>query len=342
MEHPPFVAVDVGGTHVRVGLVAEGGASAQAVRILRYRQYACADHSGLADILEAFAAERGEAKPRGGGVSGAVIAAAGHVQADGTLVSANLPWPVSLAALRERLRLSRLELINDFEAVAHAAPYFETMDARPLSGPEAAPAGPVLVVGPGTGLGAALSTSAGGRTVVLPTEAGHAGLAPGTETELALLGELMQRHRHVPAEAVLSGPGLVALYGALCALRGVAALHRTPEAVSAAALAGDDALARECLQTFCAWLGGTVGNLALQTGARRVYLAGGILPRIHGFLAESDFASRFRDKGTMRAALEQVPVRLIEHGQLGVIGAAVRYLEIAQTRQGRRTASTHG
>ena len=57
-----------------------------------------------------------------------------------------------------------------------------------------------------------------------------------------------------------------------------------------------------------------------------VYLAGGILPQIQSFLLHSTFKARFLDKGPMRSVLERVPVRLIEHGQIGVIGAASWYL----------------
>ncbi len=325
-----FLAADVGGTHARVGLMraehTSVGAGASTARPLHYRAYACADYAGLAEILQTFLAEVAATHPHDATVEGAAIAAAGQVQPDGTLVSANLPWPVSRRMLRERLRLERLELINDFEAVAHATPAFAAVDALLLSGPQTTAPGPVLVVGPGTGLGAALWIPDGDRARVVATEAGQASLAPGDATELALLGQLMQQHAHVPAESVLSGPGLLRLYVAICGLHGAEPTHRTPEAISAAALAGHDAQALASLHTFCAWLGGTVGDLALQTGAQCVYLAGGILPHIRPFLAQSRFALRFCDKGAMRATLAQVPVRLIEHGQLGVIGAATWYL----------------
>src|SRR5690606_14013229 len=105
--------------------------------------------------------------------------------------------------------------------------------------------GPLLVLGPGTGLGAALwiPTLRGG--VVLPTEAGQAALAMRTPLELDLLRQLQASGGHVPIEHALPGPGLLQLYRGLCALRGVAAVHTQPAAVSTAALAGDDPLAGE-------------------------------------------------------------------------------------------------
>jgi glucokinase len=82
------------------------------------------------------------------------------------------------------------------------------------------------------------------------------------------------------------------------------------------------------LRVFCGWLGSTVGDFVLLYGAQGgVYLAGGILPQIKEFLLRSDFVQRFRDKGAMRALLARVPVNLIEHGQLGVLGAAGWYLD---------------
>jgi glucokinase len=93
-------------------------------------------------------------------------------------------------------------------------------------------------------------------------------------------------------------------------------------------LAGGDEAAVEALDVFCGLLGSFVGDLVLLYGARGgVFLAGGILPQIRELLLQSRFAERFFNKGVMRPYLEQIPVRLMEHGQLGVIGAAGLYLE---------------
>ena len=118
------------------------------------------------------------------------------------------------------------------------------------------------------------------------------------------------------------------LYRILSEMRGAKAALDTPEAVTLAAMQASDSVALETLHIFCALLGGFVGNMALLYGARGgVYLTGGILPGMREFLVKSQFVNRFLDKGRMRPFLERVPVRLMEHGQLGVIGAAGWYLE---------------
>jgi glucokinase len=189
---------------------------------------------------------------------------------DGTVITANLPWPLSLADVRARTGLDELRLVNDFEAVAYAAAQVDASEVLQLAGPEApaTPAGPILIVGPGTGLGAAVWIPTRSGPVVLPTEAGQSALAAGNDVELDILRHWLRNRAHVPNEHALSGPGLLHLYLALCEMRGAAPHQTTPGDITAAALADEDALAREALDVFCGLLGSTVGDMALPTASR--------------------------------------------------------------------------
>ncbi|MCD7099965.1 glucokinase family protein [Stenotrophomonas sp. MMGLT7] len=312
----PFLAADVGGTHVRVGRVQASGDRARPVSVLDYRKYRCADFPSLSSILEDF-------RSSGPAVRDCVIASAGFPLADGSVITTNLPWPLSLPRIRQDLELASVHLVNDFEAVAHATAYVDASEMLQLAGPAHRPPGPMLVLGPGTGLGAAVWIPTEHGPVVLPTEAGQAALASNTELEMALVRHMLRERSHVSVEHALSGPGLMNLYRALCAIRGTVPLHAAPGDITAAALAGSDPLAVESLEVFCGLLGSTVGDMALLYGIQGgIHLAGGILPQIRDFLIGSRFVPRFLDKGPMREALERIPVKLVEHGQLGVLGAA--------------------
>jgi glucokinase len=311
----PFIAADVGGTHARVGLV-QSADSGRRVAVRAYRKYACADFPDLDTILRDFIDSEARSP-----IHRCAVACAG-VPIDGVVVNTNLAWPVSVTALREHLGLADLALINDFEAVAHAARFIDPATSRHLAGPQRGE-GPLVVVGPGTGLGSAVSIPADQGPVVLPTEAGQINLAPAARLERKLLARLAADNNYVPYEQVLSGPGLVVVYRELAQIRGRETILDKPEAITEAALAATDASAVETLDLFCALLGSFVGNLVMLHGAAGgVYLTGGIVPRISEFLERSAFMDRFLDKGRMRAFLERVPVRLLEHGRLGVIGAA--------------------
>lgn len=336
----PFLAADVGGTHARIGLIQPAASAADhagRLRVLHYRTFACADYADLHDILREFIAELDGPVARH-----ACLACAGLVRGD-ELINANLPWRVSISRLRSELRLDRVVLVNDFKAVAYAAHFQGVAPSSLVAGSGTIdPAQPRLVVGPGTGLGAAVLIPGKTRPGILATEGGHAALSARTELELDILRRLGGGARHVPNEQVFSGPGLLTLYRTLCALRAVQAQFESPARITAAALARSDALAVETVDIFCAWFGSLIGDLVMTLGAYGgVYLAGGVLPQILPLLRESDFAARLSDKGALRDVLERVPVHLIDHGQLGVTGAAHWFLD-HESEETKSEKQVHG
>lgn len=312
-----FLAADVGGTHARIGLIAfESGQHTPSV--LAYRVYKCADFAGLDAIVRAFRREFAVAPDR------FALACAGFLH-DGVVVNNNLHWPVVPGELRKALALSEVEVLNDFAALAYGTAYLESDSITTLHNPPphaASGRGPVVIVGPGTGLGVAVRLP-DAHPKVLATEAGHIQFAARVGREQQVLGELSLPDMHVPYDHVLSGPGLVRLYRALCHLDGAPAVFQDPAAITSAAGAGTNAQALETLQLFCGWLGSFSGDLAMLYGATGgIYVAGGFLSRITDFMANSRFIERFLDKGVVRPFLETVPVHVVDHAQLAVIGAA--------------------
>jgi len=317
----PFLAADVGGTFARVALMQVPRGEGREPEVLAYRKLACADFAGLTELLQSFVDT-----DAGAGVRHCVLACAGHVR-DDEVLNDNSPWPIHLAQLRQALALDDVAVLNDFEALGHALGNGPTGGSRRLCGPTVPSDGPVLVIGPGTGLGAAvrLPPSAGGH--VLATEAGQMDFAPGSIREREVLALLAPHGGYVAYERLVSGPGLLATYAALCALRGETPALATPGEVTAAAAACSDAQAVEAVQVFCASLGSFAGSLAMTfmaTGG--VYLAGGFLHSMFTLLEHSAFEERFLHGRSVRAFLSQVPVWVTEHGRHGVLGAAQWYL----------------
>ena len=317
VQGAPFLATDVGGTHARLALVqrrADGS-----IHILDQHKYACADFPSLTAIVADFLA-----KPGRGPVHDAAIGCAG-MRRDDLVISINLPWPVSLSELRA-LGIERVAAVNDFVAVAHAEQCMSPENSVLLRGPAIAATGPSLVIGPGTGLGAALRIPYGTKTLVLPSEAGQMAFAAGNAREIAVLAKMLETLPYVSTEQIVSGPGLLKLYKALCAIDGVTPRQQMPAAVVDAARAGDDPHALEAARMFCDVLGSVLGDLVMLGSATSVYIAGGIMPKMRDFISGSDFHARFLNKGVMRTLLEDVPVWLIDHPHKGVIGAASWYL----------------
>ena len=328
MTRTPFLAADIGGTHARVALVRAARGEHTDVETLAYRSFTCAEFPTLAALLRAFL-DAETLDP----VRHCVLACAGQLMGDEVL-NDNLAWPIRLSILREMLTLDDIAVLNDFEALGHALDGSLAHGSRHLCGPHTHGAGPRLVVGPGTGLGAAVRVPGPDGGFVLTTEAGQMDYAPNSLRERALLAHLAPDGGYVEFERIVSGPGLLTAYEALCALAGETPQHAMPQAVTRAAAAGNDARAAEAVEIFCASLGSLAGNLALAfmaTGG--VYLAGGFLSSMFALLERSAFEERFLHGRSARALLTRVPVWVMEHGRHGVLGAAHWYLRRDLSRE---------
>ena len=326
-----FLAADIGGTHVRLALVTR--TADQPPTLAAYRVYPCADHPHLEDILRSFCTDVGM-QPRE-----LVLACAGYVHA-GSVINKNLAWPVLPHVLKERLQLDHVWVLNDLQALAYAVGQGAANDAVVLkaSTAPATQAGPMIIVGPGTGLGAAVWLP-GKPPRVIATEAGHTQLSARIGREQQVLAQLAPPDTHVSHEMLLSGPGLHRIYTALCAIHDRYPSLHEPQAVSAAAMAGRDAIAHEALTLLCGWLGSFAADLAMLYGATGgICLAGGFLFQIADFLRSSPLLDRFLDKGVMRPFPQNVPIRVMDHGHHGVLGAAGWHIDIhndARTGDGR-------
>jgi glucokinase len=316
-----FLAADVGGTHARLGLIA-AAAKGGRPEILAYRTYCCSDHPHLEDIIRCFCEEL-DVQPRK-----LVPACAGYMHA-GSVINKNLAWRVMPQAMKESLGLDSVTFLNDLEALAYAVGHVASHHATTLKAPmvSAPENGPIVIVGPGTGLGAAVWFP-GAPSRVMTTEAGHTQLAARVGIEQQVLAQLAQADSHVSYEAVLSGPGLHRLYIALCATRDRYPSLGDPAAITSAALTGNDDVAREALTLFYGWLGSFTADLVMLYGATGgIYLAGGFLSGMVDFMRQSPFVERFLDKGVMRPFLQKVPIRVMDHDRHGVIGAASWHLD---------------
>jgi glucokinase len=303
---------DIGATHARFGLVSPDG------KLLLSRTLPDEDYPTIEDALAAFLAERGALPmPRQG-----AIAIASPIAGDRVAMT-NHPWSFSIAALRERLGFDRLEVINDFTALAFALPHLQPEDRQPVGGGTAAPGTPIGVLGPGSGLGVSGLIPCGNGWIALAGEGGHATMAPATARESAVIDSMRQRFDHVSAERLLSGPGLVNLYNTLAQLDRVPSRGYTAAQITDLGIRGEDPLCVETTAMFCAMLGTVAGNLALTLGARGgVYVGGGIVPRLGRAFLASEFRERFEAKGRFRSYLAAVPTFVVTHPLPAFLGCA--------------------
>lgn len=301
-----LVAVDVGGTNVRFAMVGADGLSA-------HHSMLCRDFPTLEAAFLAYQ-ERID-QP----LSAASIAVAGPVQAEHVIVTNN-HWRFGKRELMQALRLDRLLVVNDFTAQALAQNDPTAHGNLPILDGTGQTQAPLLVIGPGTGLGVAALVPSPVGPVPLEGEGGHVGFAPQEGLELDLLRRMQTEAPHVSAEHFVSGGGLETLYRLLSGGTELPA----PD-IGTAALAGD-ATARQSVHVMLGILGTVMADAILTIGCwRGAVIAGGIVAQLHGLVADSPFVGRLRHDGTMGHLLADLPVWLSVDPHAGLRGAAAAF-----------------
>ena len=300
----PVLVGDIGGTNARFALVEKKGAHP---RLLSHE--ATADHSGPSSAIKASLAKDGDrsAPPRS-----AILAIAGRV--DGPEIQlTNAHWTVAGEKIAHDFGLSSATVVNDYVPVAAGAADIEPHDLTPVGPCPPVPGGARVVLGPGTGFGAAALVPYAAHLAIVSTEAGHTELGPSDAFEEKVWHALERVEGRVTVEAVLSGPGLSRLHAAIAHVRtGKPREKIDPSAVTEAGLAASDPHAAETLDLFGRLLGRVCGDLALTFLATSgVYIGGGIAPRILKVLEESGFRAAFENKAPFAAMMKTIPTSVI-------------------------------
>jgi glucokinase len=311
----PVLLADVGGTNARFSVVTESGGGLSPMQML-----ATGGEADFAATVMKAIAEGGYPPPRS-----FLLAVAGPMEGRSvTLTNARaagealaIDGPVLAAALN----LDQGLLFNDFEALCMALPVLPRQGLMPLGGGTAIAGEPMLVVGPGTGLGVGALLRKDGVWLPVASEGGHVDIGPRTREDFALwpcLGD-----SPLSAEDLLSGRGLQRLHSGICRLLGQPMPDDTPAAIAERALAGGDAAADRTIERFFALLARFASDMALTFGARGgVFIGGGIAPRLRDVLDVAAFTAAFEDKGRASAYLRDIPVNLITAPDAALQGLA--------------------
>ncbi|MDB2390511.1 glucokinase [Alphaproteobacteria bacterium] len=306
-----LLVADIGGTNVRFGFAADATTPLEHVRIM-----ACASYPSFADAIADFLA------PLDVSISYLSVAVAGPVNDDLVDVTNN-HWAFSKGELMNQLGVEGILVINDFTAQA-LAQYDPSANGNiQICDGVSDITAPLLVIGPGTGLGVSALIPAGDDYVPIEGEGGHVTFAPRSEDEFALLAFLSQAMPHVSAERIVSGAGLENIYAFMADRHADAdkpARLSAPD-IGMAAVA-ESGLCRAAVNLMLGCLGTVIANAVLTMGTwRGVVIAGGIVPHVHSLLADSPFTARFRHQGRMGTLLNAVPVWLSVDPLAGIKGA---------------------
>lgn len=325
-----ILAGDIGGTTARFALFDSSRPPTQpAYEAL----YAGAGFSDFDAALTRFRAESGIDAGKAA-LEGACLGVAGPIEGNRVKLT-NAPWSIDAGAVSASLGGTPVQLLNDFEAAAHGIDALAPGDLETLQAGVPRAAGAQVVIGAGTGLGVAYRVANAAGYRIVAGEGGHAGFAPATAEQTALLQSLQAEFGRVSAEHVVSGAGLERIYAFVRRKidSGTDAIDAAE--VSRRALEDAEPAALCALDLFIACYGTVAGDHALAVRADGgVYVAGGIAAKILPRLAAGGFLAAFNAKGTQAALMRACPVHIVTTHRLGLLGAACA-AQRAHRREGR-------
>lgn len=309
---------DAGGTNVRFALArpAGGGVALSDVWKRRGEDFATFDLA-----IDAYLSE---VKPT---LDGAAFGFAGAVS-HGRVELLHRDWTVDRRELQARLGLARVVVVNDFFAMARAAPELPAEGIREIAPGKPDPEGALAVGGPGTGFGVAMLRRSEQGWIVVGGEGGHQIFAPQTDLEWKLAERLRQSVGYVSTEFVAAGAGFAETRDALFDLLGAPPRKLSQADVIAQAKAGDPACLAFC-RLRAATVMTTMGDMALVANATGgVFIAGGVSTHLEPWLKEKAAIDRFRQRGPRAGLLAPVPINLIASESAPLIGAAKLWLDV--------------
>lgn len=301
---------DIGGTTSRIARAGIDGIPYDA-RVESNDSYA-----GIDDLVENYLKSVPGATP-----ILAVFGVAGPVDGEHVRLT-NRNWVISAPAIAARLKVKEVRLVNDFVALAHGVPRFSREDLVEVGAGHPLPGAPMLVCGPGTGLGTALVLPRGESYEVLPSEAGHTRFGAVNTDEARVLAHMVRDFGAVSVERVLSGSGLVRLHRILTG-------EEIPSQTLIRAAVAGQAREKETCHLFLRMLGRVIGDLCLAFEARGgVFIPGGVARAMSSLFADSPFRAAFEDHPPYGDRLANVPVHVVVNAAPGLVGAG----EIARRR----------
>jgi glucokinase len=310
LEQRLNLVADIGGTNARFAITEIGSLLLTEILI-----FPCSDFSGLAESIQFYFDKVGLNT-----ISEICLAIPGPVDFD-HIELPNCHWIIDRNTLYQTFD-AKISIINDYSAQLLSLDVLAEKDLLWVGELRPEKSKVKVILGAGTGLGAAIMSQNGD---ILPSEGGHLAFAPTTPHELEILQLLWQRYDRVSVERILSGQGISNLYWANSLLMGQEKEGK-PEEVHELILQEDECALRS-LEDFTAIYGSVAGDIAIVSGALGgVYLSGGILPKLITRMDVELFRQRFNSKGRFSDYCSRIPLALVLNEHPGLLGAAIKLL----------------
>ncbi len=313
MSNLSALVADVGGTNTRFGLViGQGDQPTNCVKVLN------SDYSSFVNAALDYLSSVQQSDP-----AHVCLSIAAPIQ--GKIIPlTNCKWVIDLDQVKFALGSNTAEAINDFEALGFSLHRLPDGSAEHVSGPSTQSNSRKMIVGAGTGFNAATSVfMTGVGCCALPAECGHMTLPVETEVEWKLRNVLASKYSRASVERVLSGNGIVDVYGYVCEQLGCENRNYNAAQITKAALDQGEAACLQTVEIVVGIFARTVGDLALaHLPLGGIYLYGGVTRALSEWIKHEQFRAVFEAKGRQASLMRDFSINIVTEDNIGVVGCA--------------------
>ena len=209
----------------------------------------------------------------------------------------------------ENFKLDSCHILNDWESIGHSLSIVKNHETKFINQGE--PFNDVaLVLGPGTGLGAALVIR---DDIILPTELGHSSISISK-----IIQELIPINENDfnNIESIISGKGLAKIFFL------ISGLEKNPEEI--VATYKSDKLAKKSIDIFLISISQLLSELALiYMPGKGIYLSGALIRTLVKFLDFDSFTKNFLEnkKSPHKEILKQIPLAVVNKHMASLYGS---------------------
>ena len=343
---------DIGGTHIRFRLLKMSKSEHDLVETIDTTKLKTADFTSMESAFKYYLKTVENNFP-----SIAVIGVPGPIQDNTVLKFANIPHWESESGdkLGKKLGIKNFLFLNDFACNSYGIQtklklgddYIVINEGKPNK------EGPIMVIGPGTGLGMGylLKDKKNKYYTIGNSEGGHQNFSRKSKLffELAEFVKNEYNLEHVIIENVCSGQGMVPIYKFLLKKEQEKGINindidrektlaekvdkfsdykdkKTRDMLSneitQKGVKNECHLSRKVIELFIEVLADTASNMSLLTlPSGGIYLLGGISVAIEPFMKQSDLFMKFFVDKDLNFILKNIPIYLIKNDNIGMIGA---------------------
>ncbi len=320
-----LLVADIGGTNARFAYQDKNDSN-----LTEFSYLKCSDFENIYDAIEHYQ------KKYNLNIENMSIALASHTNED-TIKFTNNHWKFKQSEFLKYFSLNKLIFVNDFVAQCLSLGSFyrdisenkilnekilKKYDLKIIKSGTPIKNAPLLVTGPGTGLGVCTLLNINNYPLAIEGEGGHSSFAPNSDLEIELLQYLKKKYDHVSNERIVSGSGIEEIYEFICFKNKIPFKHLKAPIIGENAMEGEPK-AYETIKLFFSIFGTIISNVILINGTQSgVVIAGGITPKLQSIINKSNFELNLLNKGRRYDYVKTVPIWLTENNNNGLIGAS--------------------